>query len=303
MSPRRPPRAWLGTPLPVDPTELLGPRGLVAEVLRGDPESDESDHAAIAGAPEAAAAASASHPQPPSNTNSNQNQNSNTNRDPARRPDFTDLKDPTFCWALLSDARKARILSVLDARLQSLTVVLDRILDAHNSAAILRTSEGLGLSRVHLVPYEDDDNIQAHRNVTQDANKWLDVEQHASGADAARKLRAQGFEVWAGHLDQDAILYTELPADRPVALLFGNEHEGPKPETLKACTGTFRIPMAGFTQSFNVSVAAGMAISTAARARRTHLGAAGDLAPAQKEALRQRFALLAAKLSRRAKSR
>ena len=108
--------------------------------------------------------------------------------------------------------------------------------------------------------------------------------------------------MWAGHLDPAARLYTDLPADRPVALLFGNEHEGPSASTLSACAGTFRIPMAGFTRSFNVSVAAGIALSQQTSARRRHLGAAGDLSAGERVLLRDRFTLLAARLSRRVKS-
>jgi tRNA (guanosine-2'-O-)-methyltransferase len=109
--------------------------------------------------------------------------------------------------------------------------------------------------------------------------------------------------VWAGHLDDRGRLYTDLSADRPIALLFGNEHEGPSAQTLAACTGTFRIPMAGFTQSFNVSVAAGIALAHVTAARRRALGAAGDLPPQARVQLRDRFTLLAAKLARRVKSR
>jgi tRNA (guanosine-2'-O-)-methyltransferase len=114
-------------------------------------------------------------------------------------------------------------------------------------------------------------------------------------------LKVRGFEVWAGHLEPRAILYDELPVARPVALLFGNEHEGPSAETLAACRGTFRIPMAGFTQSFNVSVAAGISLARHAQRRRAFLKAAGDLGPDERSSLRDRFTLLAAKLSRRLK--
>ncbi|OLC77621.1 MAG: hypothetical protein AUG04_11325 [Deltaproteobacteria bacterium 13_1_20CM_2_69_21] len=207
-----------------------------------------------------------------------------------------------FYWSLLTAERKARIESVVEARLQSVTVVLDRLLDPHNTAAVLRTAEGLGLARVHLVAHQAADGL-AHRRVTQDAHKWLDVETHASGALAARRLRESGFAVWAGHLDRAARLYSELPADRPMALVFGNEHEGPSPETLAACTGTFRIPMAGFTQSFNVSVAAGIALAHLATARRRLLGRPGDLPEEARVQLRDRFTLLAAKLARRMKPR
>jgi tRNA (guanosine-2'-O-)-methyltransferase len=214
--------------------------------------------------------------------------------------DEADDLSPQFYWSLLTPERRARIEAVVSARLRSITVVLDRLLDPHNTAAVLRTAEGLGLSCAHVVAHEADDGI-AHRRVTQDAHKWLDIAAHRSGAQAAADLRAQGFEVWAGHLGPDALLFTELPADRPIALLFGNEHEGPSAETLRASTGTFRIPMAGFTQSFNVSVAAGVALQRAAERRRAHIGAAGDLPPVERVALRDRFTLLAAKLARRMK--
>jgi tRNA (guanosine-2'-O-)-methyltransferase len=253
MSPRRPVRAWVGTPH-LDPAELAGPSGLTEEVLRGDFEVDGPD-------PEG---------------------------------------DDAFWESLLTPQRLARIDAVVAARLCSVTVVLDRLLDAHNVAAVLRSAEGLGLSRVHVVAHDARDDA-AHRRVTQDAHKWLDVETHASGALAARALAGHGFAVYAGHLDAQARAYTQIAADRPVALLFGNEHEGPSAETLSACTGTFRIPMAGFTQSFNVSVAAGIALSQICAARRALLRTAGDLPPEDLRALRSRFLRLAAKLARRVK--
>jgi tRNA (guanosine-2'-O-)-methyltransferase len=253
VSPRRPPRPWLGPAKPVEPAELSGPRGLTEEVLSGD----EGDPATPDGPAE-------------------------------------------FYWSLLTQERQARIRSVVDARLRSVAVVLDSLVDPHNTAAILRTAEGLGLCRALVVPHREGDAV-AHRRVTQDAHKWLDIEAHPGGAEAAETLRREGYEVWAGHLDPAARVYTGLPADRPVALLFGNEHEGPSAATLRACTGTFRIPMAGFTQSFNVSVAAAIALSHLAGARRRHLGAAGDLPPSARVLLRDRFTLLAAKLARRLK--
>jgi len=253
VSPRRPPRAWIGPVQPVDPEELVGPRGLIEEVLRGEDE----EHAA----------------------------------DP----------DAGFFWSLLSPARQARILSVIEARLASVTIVLDRLVDPHNTAAILRTAEGLGLARAHVVPHDPGDDGRAHRRVTQDAQKWIDVERHGSGPACAKELAKRGFEVWAGHLGGSVPLYSELPADRPVALLFGNEHEGPSAETIAACKGTFRIPMAGFTQSFNVSVAAGVALAHVTRARRAHLKAPGDLPEDERVKLQQRFTLLAARLARRVK--
>jgi len=123
---------------------------------------------------------------------------------------------PAFYWSMLTPERKARIQSVVDARLQSVTVVLDRLLDPHNTAAVLRTAEGLGLARAHVVPHDASDAI-AHRRVTQDAHKWLEIDSHPSGAQAAQELRARGYEVWAGHLAPGARLYTEVREKRGLA--------------------------------------------------------------------------------------
>ena len=41
-----------------------------------------------------------------------------------------------------------------------------------------------------------------------------------------------------------------------VALVFGNERRGVSPALLAAADATFYLPMAGFTQSFNISVPA-----------------------------------------------
>ena len=269
---RRPPRAWLGVQPPVDPTELLGPRGLTEDVLAGRGVDDLEDDAQ--GDPRSAAGG-------------------------APGPGSADRSvDDAFFASLITAQRRARIEAVVSARLGSVTCVLDQLIDPHNVAAIVRSAEGLGLCEVHLVPHAAEDHL-AHRRVTKDADKWIDLAHHQTGAGAARTLRERGFEVWAGHLGGEPRLLEELPADRPIAVLVGNEHEGPSAATLAACTGTFRIPMAGFTQSFNVSVAAAVTLYQAARARRAFLGREGDLGDEARARLRSRYLRLGAKLARR----
>ena len=58
---------------------------------------------------------------------------------------------------------------------------------------------------------------------------------------------------------------------------------------------TFRIPMHGFTRSFNISVTLGMCMHTAAIARRRALGRAGDLSEDAKTALRSKWLRLGRK--------
>ncbi len=71
-----------------------------------------------------------------------------------------------------------------------------------------------------------------------------------------------------------------LPIERPLLVLFGNERSGLRQPTLHACDETFRIPMHGFTESFNVSVSVGMVLGSLGariRARLAAEGRVGDL--------------------------
>jgi tRNA (guanosine-2'-O-)-methyltransferase len=77
-------------------------------------------------------------------------------------------------------------------------------------------------------------------------------------------------------------------------LVFGNEKEGVSEKALEFCDGTFRIPMWGFVESFNVSVAAAISLYISARRRRELLGREGDLSSREEEALMAHYLKLSA---------
>ncbi|MGQ9699614.1 MAG: TrmH family RNA methyltransferase [Candidatus Bipolaricaulaceae bacterium] len=92
----------------------------------------------------------------------------------------------------------------------------------------------------------------------------------------------RGFCVFAA-TPQGQLLLEGLPMEPPLALLFGSETEGVAPEILARCHGTFRVPMWGFVQSLNVSVATGVALYVVVTACRRALGQTGDLSPPSKK--------------------
>src|SRR5437016_1828172 len=117
----------------------------------------------------------------------------------ANKIDIPDARERAQGFRKMLEGRKIGVQLISGATGEGVPVVLDRLLDPHTTAAILRTAEGLGIAKAHVVPHEAGDSV-AHRRVTQDAQKWLDVEVHPSGARAAALLRLAGYEVWAGHL-------------------------------------------------------------------------------------------------------
>src|SRR5580704_13021095 len=75
---------------------------------------------------------------------------------------------------LVQDVRKERIEQVLSLRTRTLTVVLDRLEDSFNMAAVLRTCEGMGLQEVHVIE-SPEARFVPHSKVTQGCDKWLDI--------------------------------------------------------------------------------------------------------------------------------
>ncbi len=189
---------------------------------------------------------------------------------------------------LLLDARKERIDEVVGQRTRTVTVVLDRLEDTFNMAAVLRTCESMGLQDVHVVE-NPEVKFVPNGNVTQGCDKWLDVAIHKSFADCAKVLKDRGYAIWASAIRPGAKSVFELRFDQKIALVFGNERYGVSDEVLALADGVFWIPMRGFSQSLNISAAASACITRAIAWRLEHLGPAGDLTPDEASALTAKF--------------
>jgi tRNA (guanosine-2'-O-)-methyltransferase len=188
---------------------------------------------------------------------------------------------------LLLPERRERIDRVIAARTRSLTVVLEHVHDPHNIGAALRTCECFGLQDLHVVEGPRSPYHPAPL-VTQGAEKWIDVHRSKDIAETFAELKAAGYRVLTSRLDGAAIPLPALPLDRKLALVFGNEHEGVTDRAAALADGNFRIPMFGFTQSLNISVALAVSLSWLVL-RRAGEGLPGDLDENEVQALRERF--------------
>ena len=196
--------------------------------------------------------------------------------------------------AYLVEERKARIDAVVAARTRTLTVVMEAFCDPQNVNAVLRTCEAFGIQELHAIegPMKPFDR---NRKISQNADKWLDVHRWTSTRECLEHLRGQGFAVYVTHLGEGSRALGQLSFAGKVALVFGNEHRGVSPEALALADASYAIPMRGFVQSLNVSVAAAISIAAAVDRREAERGRHGDLAAADAAALRERFYVLAVK--------
>ncbi len=194
---------------------------------------------------------------------------------------------PTLPDFLLPE-RKARIDAVVAQRTRTLTVVMEAFTDSQNTNAVFRTAESFGVQEVHVV-VGPQKRFDRNKKVSQNADKWLEVVRWKETAPCLEALKARGFRVYATHLGEGSVGLSDLSFAEPTALIFGNEHAGVSSEARRLSDGSFAIPMRGFSQSFNVSVAAAICLARAVERREVERGRHGDLSPAEAEALRERF--------------
>lgn len=201
----------------------------------------------------------------------------------------------------VAEARRAKIAAVVAGRTYSVVPVLEGVHDLGNVNAVLRSAEGLGYGAAHLVALQGeaaawarraseagaplDPGLRKGRRQSQGADKWLDLHVWAEAGSACRRLRALGYRIVAAHLDAEAVPIAALDFTQPTALVFGNERDGVSEAVLAHADATCLIPIDGFVQSYNVSVAAALGLYHARCDRLARQGRHGDLTPQQREIL------------------
>ncbi len=168
-----------------------------------------------------------------------------------------------YLCGFLTAGRLAAIERVLAQRTRFLTVVLEELCHAPNASAILRSCECLGIQDVHVI--SERNRFRLVRGASSGAAKWLTLRHYsAAGADntavCLTALREVGYRIVATSLQPGAVPVQELPMDRPVALCVGNEENGISDKLYGMAEARVFLPMCGFTQSFNVSVATALCL-------------------------------------------
>ena len=197
-------------------------------------------------------------------------------------PDFDVEEVLEILRPFLSDARARRIGQIVEQRIATVAPVLEGLYDRGNVSAVLRSAEGLGYLRMHII--DSSENFKEANRVTQGAEKWMDLQVWGQTRPCLESLKAAGWQVLATHLD-GARDIADVDFARPTAFIFGNEKEGVSREALTLADATVKIPMTGFSQSFNISVAAALFLYHVRESRRGPTGAYGDLNVAEQRKL------------------
>lgn len=132
--------------------------------------------------------------------------------------------------------------------------VVEDVYQFRNAAAIVRSTEACGFHKV--VALEKQNVFDPNWKVTKGADNWVEVEKMPRNIESLKEIKARGYKIVAVSLERNATMLPDYQPTEPLALVFGTEWEGTTDELLDFADETLAIPMYGFTQSFNVSVAA-----------------------------------------------
>jgi 23S rRNA (guanosine2251-2'-O)-methyltransferase len=154
----------------------------------------------------------------------------------------------------------------LAARERPLLAVLDQVTDPRNLGAVARSAEGAGATGIVLPAHRSASVTPAVCRASAGAVEHLPI---AVVTNLARYLtEVKGADLWVYAADGGAAeTMWQSDLSGGLALVFGAEGRGLRPLVRRACDAAVAIPLAGATESLNVSVAAAVLLYEARRQR------------------------------------
>lgn len=150
-------------------------------------------------------------------------------------------------------------------------VIAHNIRSILNVGSIFRTCEGFGVKKIYLsgytpnpssgLPHVKEKTARELHKTALGTEKIVNFEYTSDISTTITSLKEEGFKIIG--LEQDSrsmLLQNYKPNINKVALLLGEEVKGITQELRDICDEIVEIPMSGKKESFNVSVATGIAL-------------------------------------------
>ena len=164
----------------------------------------------------------------------------------------------TYLEGFVTEKRKNLFRQILKNRTRHFTVVLEDIYQQHNSSAVIRSCEIFGIQDVHVIENKYISNVS--KNIAKGSQKWLSFHNYKKETNntiaCLNSLKGKGYQLIATSPHHNSCLLHYFDITKKSAFIFGVEKTGVSKEVIKNADGILKIPMAGFTESLNISVAA-----------------------------------------------
>ena len=174
----------------------------------------------------------------------------------------------------ITEKRKDTFHKVLNERTRHFTVVLEDIYQPHNASAVVRSCDIFGIQDVYAIENKFTNKVSRH--VAKGSQKWLDIHRYKEDGDNTKTcledLRAKGYQIIGTTPHTDSCILPDFDVTKKSAFVFGAEKDGISDYIKQEADGFLKIPMVGFTESLNISVAAAITLQdVTTRLKRTNL--------------------------------
>ena len=162
----------------------------------------------------------------------------------------------SYLEQFVTENRKAVFKKVLAQRTRYFTVVLEDLYQMHNISAVVRSADIFGWQDIHIIQKKYDPKLS--HSIAKGAEKWLDIHRYKQTYDAISYLKQNGYRIVATTPHTDDVSLPDFDISQPAAFFFGVEKDGLSRQVMSQADVFLKIPMYGFTESFNISVAAAL---------------------------------------------
>lgn len=149
-----------------------------------------------------------------------------------------------------------------EAEKTPLLLVLDNVRSLHNVGSVFRTADAFLVEGIYLCGFT---GTPPHRDIHKTAlgaTETVRWKYFSSVTEAIAHLKNRDYAVWAIEQTTESVLLQDfnLPDDKPLAVIFGNEVNGVSEDALALADGCIEIPQLGMKHSLNISVSAGIVV-------------------------------------------
>lgn len=173
------------------------------------------------------------------------------------------LKLINYLTEFITPKRKQRFDEVIAQRMNHLQIVVEDLFQAHNTSAVIRSCDCFGVQYVHFIAKHN--ALKVNNDIALGAGSWVSIKQYSAEENntiaCLKELKEKGFRIVATTPHTNDVTIDQLPVDKKLALVFGTELEGISDDVRNMADEFVKIPMYGFTESFNISVSAALCMN------------------------------------------
>ena len=116
----------------------------------------------------------------------------------------------------ITENRKDRFKQILENRTNHLTIAMEDVYQLHNTSAVMRSCEVFGIQQLHVIEQRFGKRID--KEIALGAEKWVDINRHASVQDCIDNLKASGYQIIATTPHNDSCMLDEFDITKKAAL-------------------------------------------------------------------------------------